>query len=337
LNKIQEIKQSNQILEDKLQQLKEAIKTNAQLFEQNALLISEKDLLKQKIKALTNKYEVMQNDYNTLKENYKEQETLREELDKVLTQKKYDIASLDVLIKMREDLYYKEECKYSSASKDLVAEETDLLLYSDIIFIPNQKLERIFIYHFGTGKSSSFEIKKHEVFSNFGAAQIRDSLYIGGGFNFIKGAFSQSTIKVTAVDFTNIKIESKTDMILPNSSHKFLMLDIRTIYSIGGTAKHEKHINTCESYDIGNNTWKVAASLNETRVNVGAVGIDCRVIYVFGGLKGGNSNFIESLDILTINSAWQIIKSHIPEHFKAEEGLGCYQASDNEVMIFGGT
>ena len=125
-------------------------------------------------------------------------------------------------------------------------------------------------------------------------------------------------------------------MILEKSQHKLVMVDLNMIFSLGGKALGKKYINDCERYNVLENKWELAPSLNEAKLNIAATTINASIIYVFSGFKGSNSNMLEIFNAKNSYEVWHIIKTDHISDWNIKEDIGCFQISEDQVMLFGG-
>ncbi len=113
------------------------------------------------------------------------------------------------------------------------------------------------------------------------------------------------------------------------------------IYAVTGTIKpadHEIHVKYNERYDIAARKWVSLSQVNEARAAPGMCAINCRYIYIYGGLMDGNvsSCTLEVYDTLDDERGWKIIKAL---EAAREVNIGiCVtaiqaQISDNEYML----
>ena len=179
-------------------------------------------------------------------------------------------------------------------------------------------------------------MKDANIFDNFCAIQIRDEFLISGGFHPINIEYSKKTIKISLEDLKEIKIDKKADMILAKALHKLVMVDIKTIYSLGGKADGKKYIKKCERYNVDENKWEPAPDLTEGKFSISATSLKETFIFVFCGNKGAISNVIESLNTKEKREKWKVFKLLNTGSWALRSEIGCYHWGDNQILLFGG-
>lgn len=112
-------------------------------------------------------------------------------------------------------------------------------------------------------------------------------------------------------------------------------LDTNTIFSIGGKSQQEKYINFCEEYNIKEDQWHPAASLNEKKQNISAAAFDCSIIFAFGGYNGHRLGTIEIYRPF-VEYKWKIIKLSHNDGWSPRDQIGCIQISCTAIILFGG-
>eukprot|EP01022_Parablepharisma_sp_SALTPOND_P024143 TRINITY_DN530_c0_g3_i1.p2 TRINITY_DN530_c0_g3~~TRINITY_DN530_c0_g3_i1.p2 ORF type:complete len:682 (+),score=76.35 TRINITY_DN530_c0_g3_i1:3879-5924(+) len=339
--KISEIKECEDRLYEKTQQLYRQLEKNTQIVLENTILVSEKTDLKNSIKALKMHQDELTSRIEVLRDSCVEMERKTNILAHNVADKKSEIQNLESVIKSKQELL-------SNLSKQLITgpqkaaiesinyKEMQLLLQSNVIYIFDQKSCVLFIYHFDMKRPLMVKAAEYGIPSNHDSVQIRNDLYITGGFDTAQMQFSKSTLKVSFIDMENVKKEPKANMLLPKSQHKLVMLDARTIYSLGGKSKDKKFLSYCEKYNMEQDKWESAPSLNESKLNIAATAFNGTFIYAFGGFKGTYSNAIEFLNAAKPGEKWRTLKLASCGGWIGKDEAGCFQTSEKEILIFGG-
>ena len=110
----------------------------------------------------------------------------------------------------------------------------------------------------------------------------------------------------------------------------------RLIFAIGGFDYNEMaQIGSIEIYEVQSNEWKtgILKDLNIPRSQAGALLLNSRSIYVFGGYSKsmGILNSIEHLDLETKEN--ELIELIMPIPLRRFE---CFKVSDSKIILVGG-
>jgi len=341
LKRIKEMKQSEELIVEKTHELIELLNKNDQVRREIKVLSEIKYDLKDNVSLLKSHQAQLEHIIRQMTAAVEDLEKSKVLLESYIQDKKNEITNLDLTIKEKGQLIanIKEGILNQNTIQESVTsnfQEQQLLNQSSVIYIFDQKMNKIYIYDFNAKRAISLKAKDYNIFSNHGSVQISNAFYITGGFNAAKVEFSKASLVIYLSNFESIKIERKTDMLIEKTMHKLVMLNMDIIFSLGGKSKDQKLLKMCEKYEIEKDEWKVAPPLNEGRINISAISINSTFIYVFGGLKGSHSCTIELLDTNLEKEGWKIIKLEGNENSKVKESIGCFQLDESKVMIFGG-
>ena len=95
-------------------------------------------------------------------------------------------------------------------------------------------------------------------------------------------------------------------MLLGRESHSMVALNARYILVVG--SRHTANNDKVEVYDVENDLWKEAPSLNEGRYYATLVSLNKRFIFTIGGInKSGVARSIEKYDSFIFYSKWQTL------------------------------
>jgi len=319
--------QSNKLKEE----IKMLIQEQATLQEHTHSLYKENEMLKESVTASINKItELEQGAVGLIKETKRIQS---------------EIKSLELLKKTKEELLIKvsddlnKKLAQEPNKTDITAitfKEIDELNNASVLYVYETNFQVLIVYNFNMEKSVSIDAKDYGMVSNYGAVQVRNDFYAAGGFDTATVKFSRRLIKISFINFEEIKKESKKDMILGKSQHKLIQLDRKTLYSLGGKSRNANYVAECERYDIEEDKWNPAPNLNEAKLNVAATSFNHVLIYAFGGNRGKISNLVERLDARDLSLGWKVLKFNGAVNAVAREEAGCFQISTDWILIFGG-
>jgi len=315
-------------------------KYNMQLLSECNSLSLEKKRLIETIDDLTGEKEDLESKTKGLKNMCNDLQSKKEALDIDIKDKTKEIENLDNIIKNKQDLSKKIGNNFGGTlltpkAEDIAFQEADLLMQASILFVFDQRASSLFVCHFDFKQIAKINAVDYMINSNCGIAQLRNDFFISGGFDTFNVKFQKNTVKLHFTGITEIKGDVKADMILEKSQHKLVLLNVDTMYSIGGKSKDRKFLTQCEKYEISKDRWELAPSLNEGKLNVGATAVNGTTIYAFGGFKGSHVGTIECLNTLGTKKAWKIIKP-ANSIWTPRDEVACYQSSKNEITIFGG-
>jgi len=177
------------------------------------------------------------------------------------------------------------------------------------------------IYNIDTQKTLVRTIN-HKLPFRFVIIQANSNIYLSGGDNN-QGHFLKS---LHFYDEVGGELVEREGMKIGRSRHALVEIDGKLIYAIGGETE-SGITNTCEVYDIENNSWKTAPKLNEARCNLSA----CYALGKVYAIAGWNKYTLDSIETFKQDS-WVQIKLN-------KVGLQCAGAvmkSSGQILIFGG-
>jgi hypothetical protein len=212
----------------------------------------------------------------------------------------------------------------------------EMLFNSALIYVLTPKLTTLFVYHFDLKTIFKHKLIGCGIAAGCGCVQVGNDFYISGGRNVSKMKCSKSLLKINLVQLQRVNAEKRAKMMIAKSQHKLVMLNLVFIYSLGGKTIENNSLSICERYNVNNNKWEYGPSLNEAKKDIGAAAVNGCLIYVFGGMQKQRSATIELLEINNnTTDKWKIIKV-IAKEWTARTDAGCFQCSDNEILVFGG-
>jgi len=337
-SKLNEIKEREDQLYEKSQQLYRQLLQNSDSILENNILFSEKTDIKSKIDQNKTKNTELNIEIDKAIQKNNELEHRINILSQTIKEKTNDLQNIETAIKLRQDfLTNLSKKEHTNSTVQVKLAESNLLQQASVIYIFDQKLFGIFVYHIEMKKTAIIKgAADFGVASNHDSVQIKNDLYISGGFDTSKVQFSKAMIKLVFIDLDNIKPEQKQEMLIAKSQHKLVMLNPTTIYCLGGKSKEKKFLNHCEKYDITENKWEKAPPLKEEKLNISATALNEIFIYAFGGFNGNYSTSIEVLNTQKLTDGWKIVKLEKASGWVGKDEAGCFQISGTELMIFGG-
>ena len=326
---------------EKYQELNDLKNKSKEYISQNNELKKQNEALDERLKKLQKVHEELEEFIFKLNNQIDELKTNREFLECNIDALNNQIKSLESITKEKEEIYNKLSNTLPSPethkkSEEMKFKESTSLFYSTVVFGYNQTNEILDIYHIAMNKSLSFSSNKLNIPSNHGSVQIQDDFYIAGGYDSNLFNFLNKTIKIKFVDLEYVKTENKAPLITHRSQNKLLLFDFRTIYCLGGKSSGMKLLKSCERYNITQDKWEIAPNLNEGKFNISAVTMNETCIYVFSVFLTVRSKIIECLNPKQPSAKWKIIKFKKSEVWNRRDQMGCFQISENEVIIFGG-
>jgi len=348
-NEIANIKECEIKLHEKSQELRRENEKQVQIRQQNEAITRERTNLEEAVKELQQEKAKLNGEIDKLntrflatkksvemleEENKRKQEQL-EVLSSLITEKKEDIK------RGRDgDGIKQEAAKKPESSKEVSYKEVKAVFDSTMLYIFDQKLTTLFLYHLVQKTVYKFNVIEYKIASNCGCVQIGDSFFVSGGFDTFNVQFSKRLLKLNLMEEEKQKLSAqwKKDMSVGKSQHKLVMLDLRYFYSLGGKSKEKKFLNTCERYDRNEDKWEPAPNLTEPKLNIGATSINGSAIFAFGGFKGVYCGTIEVLDLNDPKDKgkWKAVKVTNASGWAARGEVGCFQCSDKEIYVFGG-
>ena len=103
------------------------------------------------------------------------------------------------------------------------------------------------------------------------------------------------------------------------------------VYVFGGISSHGP-TNSCEIFDMNNNSWLPLPPMSEVRYNASVCKVGNDNFYVFGG-RGADNRPLVSIEVLDAsNGVWTTLDVGLPE----ELCHSAVQVADDKIQILGG-
>jgi len=341
---IEEVNSQNKELESMEQELcnimDERIKKNIELRAEYIVLKSECqecegtiEVNKKTIRSLSSMIVQLQDRYNELVKKI-------EICDNMIMTRNETIQELETLIIKKREL----SSKLSDKAVDVVTMQTKFKeveiqeklksMESNFVSFYNDKQNFLCIYHIELKRVIKFTDKDNSFRVNYDSVQMKNKMYVAGGFDSLKIDFIKTTIQIEITPDFTLQKQSKADMIYAKSQHKLVAFTPELIYSLGGKNRQDKFMKTCEIYNVKKDTWTEGPHMSQGKSFIAATAFQCSSIYTFGGLSKVALNTIESLHPNAENT-WKIIKL-ASSTWTAREEAAAVQISQREILVFGG-
>ena len=122
---------------------------------------------------------------------------------------------------------------------------------------------------------------------------------------------------------------ARKPMQLKRCNHGIAMLNHNNIIVVGGFSPGLGAINTCEKYDIKNDTWNFLANTSKPVENMSLCNFEDKFIYKFGGQ---NDNTIERYNINC--NIWESVNLNLD--FTIGYSCESIQINHGQILVFGG-
>ena len=111
------------------------------------------------------------------------------------------------------------------------------------------------------------------------------------------------------------------------------------VYTICGKNVNNDIVESCECYDIEEDTWRTIAPVNKKRYAATAATIKEKGrIYIFGGRGEAQNAMIAEIEEYTVSrNEWKILEVVWPHEWKAVEVCAAIQVQRGEIIVFGGS
>jgi hypothetical protein len=208
----------------------------------------------------------------------------------------------------------------------------------NMIHFLEQYSQNLYLYDIKEKKSRKIQIKRSGEplpYKSFSSVRANGRIFIFGG----RDQKDKITYKTT-LEFVHEHehLLRRTDM--PNEKDLIRTIPIknRMVYCIGGLVfEPTTYFNTCEKYDIDNDTWAKVPSLNESKHSPGVCSFQDKEIYSFGGYGGKFFSSVEKLDLNNEHRGWVWIKIKSGEGWVPTHLLLAIPIKNNQILLFGGS
>ena len=111
------------------------------------------------------------------------------------------------------------------------------------------------------------------------------------------------------------------------------------IYTICGKNVNNDIVESCECYDVEEDSWKTISAVNKKRYAATAATIKEKgKIYIFGGRGEAQNAMIGEIEEYTVSrNEWRILDVVWPHEWRAVEVCAAIQIQKGEIIVFGGS
>jgi len=186
------------------------------------------------------------------------------------------------------------------------------------------------VYSIGSKKALTAKLETGFILPyRFVTIEAANNVYMIGGDNdhgyYLKSTYLYDEIRGVLV--------AKACMIDARSRHAAVACGDH-IYAIAGE-NQQGVLDSCEKYDIKENTWKAMPKLNNKRCGLSAC-INGNYIYAGFGWDNEYLNSIERYDIEKCPKSWEMVKLAKKQVLHELQAPGMISLKENEILVFGG-
>lgn len=111
------------------------------------------------------------------------------------------------------------------------------------------------------------------------------------------------------------------------------------VYVICGKDSDTLVVNTCERYDVRNNSWSLMSSVNKKRYAASASVVkETGRIYLFGGRTDYNTQMVSEVEEYWIDkNEWRLLRLSNQEEWIPVEVCSSIQIGEDKILVFGGS
>lgn len=178
---------------------------------------------------------------------------------------------------------------------------------------------------------------------NFKIPSFSRSIIIPNGEIYLLGGEEPEYFSRREVYMLDIKLPEKKLLQKASMLHKkfdFTLCFLKGyIYVICGKDSSSEVVDTCERYNVSENTWENIASVKKKRYAASAVGFTNNRVYLFGGRSDFNNYMVAEIEEYNVEiNEWNIIQIRNGAHFwNPVEVCACIQISKDKILVFGGS
>ncbi len=169
--------------------------------------------------------------------------------------------------------------------------------------------------------------------------QAKSNIYLIGG-NL--GKWDQAHLNTTYVfssvgGLSSSSLQPKAKLNAARAWHGVAAVQDALIYAVGGFNNVEGTLSSCERYVVAQDRWIVLPSLLYKRWGLSVTTFDERFVYAFLGVDGKVlCAAIEMLDTCDEDRGWANVYQPDYQHQHMRRCHGSFQASNSEILVFGG-
>ena len=169
------------------------------------------------------------------------------------------------------------------------------------------------------------------------------SIIIPNGEIYLLGGEEPEYFSRREVYMLDIKLPEKKLLQKASMLHKkfdFTLCFLKGyIYVICGKDSSSEVVDTCERYNVCENTWENIASVKKKRYAASAVGFTNNRVYLFGGRSDFNNYMVAEIEEYNVEiNEWTIIQiRNGSQYWNPVEVCACIQISKDKILVFGGS
>lgn len=178
---------------------------------------------------------------------------------------------------------------------------------------------------------------------NFKIPSFSRSIIIPNGEIYLLGGEEPEYFSRREVYMLDIKLPEKKLIQKASMLHKkfdFTLCFLKGfIYVICGKDSSSEVVDTCERYNVSENSWENIASVKKKRYAASAVGFTNNRVYLFGGRSDFNNYMVAEIEEYNVEAnEWNIIQIRNGVQFwNPVEVCACIQISKDKILVFGGS
>lgn len=198
--------------------------------------------------------------------------------------------------------------------------------------------KKLNVYDIITNTTQSLELD-----INFKIPSFSRSIIIPNGEIYLLGGeepeyFSRREVYMLDIRQPEKKLIQKASML--HKKFDFTLCFLKGfIYVICGKDSSSEVVDTCERYNVAENTWENIASVKKKRYAASAVGFTNNKVYLFGGRSDFNNYMVGEIEEYSVeNNEWNILQIRNGSQFwNPVEVCACIQISKDRILVFGGS
>ena len=127
---------------------------------------------------------------------------------------------------------------------------------------------------------------------------------------------------------------------MPHKKFDFTLCHLNgCLYVICGKDSSSEVVDTCEKFNINDNSWTSISSVCKKRYAASAIGFTNNKIYLFGGRSDYNNFMVSEIEEYSVEkNEWSLVHIRSGLNFwNPVEVCACIQISKDKILVFGGS
>ena len=260
----------------------------------------------------------------------------------VISERKLPGGPGDMLLSMNQSLILKDIEKSLEQNIHFSADGTNLestgIMEPKIIHWFEWGKKKLNIYDIVSNTTQTVELDINFKIPSFSRSIILPSsqIYLIGGEE--PEYFPRKEVYMFDYKLNDRRLHQRASM--PHKKFDFTLCHLNgCLYVICGKDSSSEVVDTCEKFNINENSWTSISSVCKKRYAASAIGFTNNKIYLFGGRSDYNNFMVSEIEEYSVEkNEWSLVHIRNGLNFwNPVEVCACIQISKDKILVFGGS